>query len=114
MIPFLVASLTITAVGDAASEMINEIRRQFREIPGLLEGTAKPENGKCIEIATTAALKKMVLPGAIAVFSPVIIGLGFGAEMLGGLLGCGLLSCVLLALTMSNAGCAWDNAKKYV
>ena len=114
MIPFLVASLTITAVGDAASEMINEIRRQFREIPGLLEGTAKPENGKCIEIATTAALKKMVLPGAIAVFSPVIIGLGFGAEMLGGLLGGGLLSCVLLALTMSNAGGAWDNAKKYV
>ena len=114
MIPFLVASLTITAVGDAASEMINEIRRQFREIPGLLEGTAKPENGKCIEIATTAALKKMILPGAIAVFSPVIIGLGFGAEMLGGLLGGGLLSCVLLALTMSNAGGAWDNAKKYV
>jgi len=114
MIPFLVASLTITAVGDAASEMINEIRRQFREIPGLLEGTAKPENGKCIEIATTAALKKMVLPGAIAVFSPVIVGLGFGAEMLGGLLGGGLLSCVLLALTMSNAGGAWDNAKKYV
>ncbi|MBT3549283.1 MAG: sodium-translocating pyrophosphatase [Gammaproteobacteria bacterium] len=114
MIPFIVASLTITAVGDAAHEMINEIRRQFKEIPGLLEGTGKPDNGKCIEIATTAALKKMVLPGAIAVFSPVIIGLGFGAEMLGGLLGGGLLSCVLLALTMSNAGGAWDNAKKYV
>jgi len=114
MIPFLVASLTITAVGDAAYEMINEIRRQFKEIPGLLEGTGKPDNSRCIEIATTAALKKMILPGTIAVFSPVIVGLGFGAEMLGGLLGGGLLSCVLLALTMSNAGGAWDNAKKYV
>ena len=114
MIPFLVASLTITAVGDAAHEMINEIRRQFREIPGLLEGTGKPDNSRCIEIATTAALKKMILPGSIAVFSPVVIGLTFGPEMLGGLLGGGLLSCVLLALTMSNAGGAWDNAKKHV
>jgi K(+)-stimulated pyrophosphate-energized sodium pump len=114
MIPFLVASLTITAVGDAAYEMINEIRRQFKEIPGLLEGTGKPDNARCIEIATTAALKKMILPGSIAVFSPVIVGLGFGPEMLGGLLGGGLLSCVLLALTMSNAGGAWDNAKKFV
>jgi len=114
MIPFLVGSLTITAVGDAAFEMITEIRRQFKEIPGLLEGTGKPDNEKCIEIATTAALKKMILPGTIAIFSPVIIGLSFGPEMLGGLLGGGLLSCVLLALTMSNAGGAWDNAKKYV
>ncbi len=114
MIPFLVASLTITAVGDAAFEMITEIRRQFKEIPGLLEGTGKPDNGRCVEIATTAALKRMVLPGAIAIFAPVIIGFSFGPEMLGGLLGGGLLSCVLLALTMSNAGGAWDNAKKYV
>ena len=114
MIPFLVGSLTITAVGDAAFEMINEIRRQFKEIPGLLEGTGKPDNSRCVEIATTAALKKMIMPGAIAVFAPVIIGLSFGPEMLGGLLGGGLLSCVLLALTMSNAGGAWDNAKKYV
>lgn len=114
MIPFLVGSLTITAVGDAAFEMITEIRRQFKEIPGLLEGTAKPDNSRCVEIATTAALKKMVLPGAIAIFAPVIVGFGFGPEMLGGLLGGGLLSCVLLALTMSNAGGAWDNAKKFV
>jgi len=114
MIPFLVGSLTITAVGDAAFEMITEIRRQFKEIPGLLEGTAKPDNSRCVEIATTAALKKMVLPGIIAIFSPVIVGFGFGPEMLGGLLGGGLLSCVLLALTMSNAGGAWDNAKKFV
>jgi len=114
MIPFLVSSLTITAVGDAAYDMINEIRRQFREIPGLMEGTSKPDNQKCVEIATEAALKKMVLPGAIAVFSPVTVGLVFGPEMLGGLLGGGLVSCILLALTMSNAGGAWDNAKKYV
>ena len=114
MIPFLVSSLTITAVGDAAYSMINEIRRQFREIPGLMEGTAKPDNQKCVEIATGAALKKMIVPGAVAVFSPVIVGLIFGPEMLGGLLGGGLVSCILLALTMSNAGGAWDNAKKYV
>ena len=114
MIPFLVGSLTITAVGDAAYSMINEIRRQFREIPGLLEGTGKPDNQKCVEIATGAALKKMVMPGAIAVFSPVIVGFSFGPEMLGGLLGGGLVSCILLALTMSNSGGAWDNAKKFV
>ena len=114
MIPFLVGSLTITAVGDAAYSMINEIRRQFREIPGLLEGTGKPDNQKCVEIATGAALKKMVLPGAIAVFSPVTVGFLFGPEMLGGLLGGGLVSCILLALTMSNSGGAWDNAKKFV
>ena len=114
MIPFLVSSLTITAVGDAAYSMINEIRRQFREIPGLMEGTAKPDNQKCVEIATGAALKKMIVPGAVAVFSPVIVGLVFGPEMLGGLLGGGLVSCILLALTMSNAGGAWDNAKKFV
>tara|TARA_Y100000768_G_scaffold353251_1_gene305416 strand:- start:225 stop:1274 length:1050 start_codon:yes stop_codon:yes gene_type:complete len=114
MIPFLVGSLTITAVGDAAFEMITEIRRQFREIPGLLEGSGKPDNNRCVEIATTAALKRMILPGAIAIFAPVIVGFSFGPEMLGGLLGGGLLSCVLLALTMSNAGGAWDNAKKYI
>ena len=114
MIPFLVGSLTITAVGDAAYSMINEIRRQFREIPGLLEGTGKPDNQKCVEIATGAALKKMIMPGAIAVFSPVIVGFLFGPEMLGGLLGGGLVSCILLALTMSNSGGAWDNAKKFV
>ena len=114
MIPFLVGSLTITAVGDAAYSMINEIRRQFREIPGLLEGTGKPDNQKCVEIATGAALKKMIMPGAIAVFSPVLVGLLFGPEMLGGLLAGGLVSCILLALTMSNSGGAWDNAKKFV
>ena len=113
-IPFLIASITMTAVGEAAFDMINEIRRQFREIPGLLEGTAKPDTARCVDIATTAALRRMVLPGAIAVFSPVIVGFGLGATSLGGMLAGGLLGCVLMALMMVNAGGAWDNAKKYI
>ena len=113
-IPFLVASITMTAVGDAAFTMINEIRRQFREIPGLLEGTGKPDNARCVDIATTAALKKMILPGAIAVFTPVVVGFLLGPVVLGGMLAGALLAAVLLALTMANAGGAWDNAKKYV
>ncbi|MGE0372153.1 MAG: sodium-translocating pyrophosphatase [Gammaproteobacteria bacterium] len=112
--PFLVASLTMTAVGDAAFDMIKEIRRQFREIPGLLEGTAKPDNARCIDIATQAALKRMVLPGVLAVAAPPLVGFGIGPQALGGMLGGALLGGVLLALTMSNAGGAWDNAKKYV
>ena len=113
-IPFLIASITMTAVGDAAFEMINEIRRQFREISGLMEGKADPDSERCVEIATEAALKKMMLPGVIAVSMPVIVGLGLGAEALGGMLAGGLLGCVSLALMMANAGGAWDNAKKYV
>ncbi|MEM6604662.1 MAG: sodium-translocating pyrophosphatase [Pseudomonadota bacterium] len=113
-IPFLIASITMTAVGDAAFDMINEIRRQFREIPGLLEGTAKPDTARCVEIATTAALRRMILPGAIAVGAPVIVGFGLGASSLGGMLGGALLGCVLMALMMANAGGAWDNAKKYI
>ena len=113
-IPFLVSSITMTAVGDAAFEMINEIRRQFREIPGLMEGTAEPDSEKCVEIATEAALKKMVWPGIIAVSMPAIVGFGLGAQALGGMLAGGLLGCVSLALMMANAGGAWDNAKKFV
>ena len=94
--------------------MIEEIRRQFREIPGLMQGTAEPDNAKCIDIATTAALRKMLLPGLLAVAVPPAIGFGLGAEALGGALGGALLGCVLLALTMANAGGAWDNAKKHV
>ena len=114
MIPFLIASITMTAVGDAAMEMIQEIRRQFREIPGLLEGKAEPDTEKCVDIATSAALRRMLLPGTIAVLVPPIVGFGLGPAALGGTLGGGLLGCVLLALTMANAGGAWDNAKKYV
>ena len=113
-IPFLVSSITMTAVGDAAFEMINEIRRQFREISGLMEGQADPDSEKCVQIATQAALKKMMLPGVIAVSMPAIVGFGLGAQALGGMLAGGLLGCVSLALMMANAGGAWDNAKKYV
>ena len=114
VLPFLIASITMTAVGDAAFEMIREIRRQFREIKGLMEGEAEPDTARCVDIATTAALKKMILPGAIAVAVPPLVGFGLGATALGGMLGGALLGCVLLALMMANAGGAWDNAKKYV
>lgn len=113
-IPFLVSAITMTAVGDAAFEMINEIRRQFKEIPGLLEGKADPDTAKCVDIATSAALKKMLLPGFIAVAAPPAVGFILGAQALGGMLGGALLGCVLMALMMANAGGAWDNAKKYV
>lgn len=112
--PFLVSAITMTAVGEAAFDMIKEIRRQFKEIPGLLEGKAEPDTERCIDIATTAALKRMILPGVLAVASPVVVGFLLGPEALGGMLGGALICCVLLALTMANAGGAWDNAKKYV
>lgn len=112
--PFLVASLTMTAVGDAAFDMVQEIRRQFREIPGLLEGHAKPDHARCVDIATQAALRKMILPGSLAVTAPIVVGFGLGPQVLGGMLGGAVVCGVLLALTMSNAGGAWDNAKKYV
>ncbi len=113
-LPFLIASITMTAVGDAAMEMIEEIRRQFREIKGLMEGEAEPDHEKCVEIATSAALKKMILPGVIAVAAPPLVGFVLGAESLGGMLAGALLGCVLMALMMANAGGAWDNAKKYI
>lgn len=114
VIPFVIASITMTAVGDAAFEMIKEIRRQFREIEGLLEGKAEPDTAQCVDIATTAALKKMILPGLIAVSVPPLVGLLIGPEALGGMLAGALLCCVLMALMMANAGGAWDNAKKFV
>ena len=114
MLPFLIASITMNAVGDAAMEMIEEIRRQFREIEGLMEGKADPDHAKCIDIATKAALKKMILPGVLAVSMPAVVGFGLGAETLGGMLAGALLGCVLLALWMSNAGVAWVIAKQYV
>lgn len=114
LLPFLSGAITMKAVGSAANEMITEIRRQFKEIPGLLEGKAEPDNERCIDIATKAALKKMILPAMLAVGSPVLVGFVLGGETLAGLLIGALLGCVLLALMMSNAGGAWDNAKKYV
>jgi K(+)-stimulated pyrophosphate-energized sodium pump len=102
------------AVGKAAGEMIEEVRRQFRDIPGLMEGKAVAEHAKCVSIATAAAIREMVAPGLIAVFTPVLIGFIFGAEVLGGLLAGVTVTGVLMALFMSNAGGAWDNAKKHV
>lgn len=112
--PFLVSALTMTAVGDAAFDMIREIRRQFKEIPGLLEGNAKPDTARCVDIATKAALQKMILPGTLAVVAPIVVGFGLGPEALGGMLGGALICCVMMALMMANAGGAWDNAKKHV
>ncbi len=112
MLPFLFSAMAMSAVGHAAMEMIEEVRRQFREIPGLLEGTAKPDTARCVDISTSAAIRRMIAPGALAVLSPVVCGFVAGAEALGGLLAGVTVSGVLLALFMSNAGGAWDNAKK--
>jgi len=115
-LPFFIGALTMTSVGRAAGQMVDEIRRQFREIPGLLEGKegAKPEPEKCIDISAKAALREMVLPGVIAVVMPVLVGFIIGKEALGGMLAGATVAGVLLALLMSNAGGAWDNAKKYI
>ena len=114
MIPFIFSSLCIRAVGEAAMSMVEEVRRQFRTIPGIMEGTGKPEYDKCVAISTEASLKKMMLPGAIAIVSPLIIGFmpGLGAEALGGFLAGATVSGVLMGIFQNNAGGAWDNAKK--
>ncbi len=112
MLPFLFSSLAMKAVGEAAMEMITEVRRQFREIEGLLEGTAAPDTTRCVDISTKAAIRQMVLPGLLAIVTPVVVGVVFGAEPLGGLLAGVTVSGVLMAIFMSNAGGAWDNAKK--
>jgi K(+)-stimulated pyrophosphate-energized sodium pump len=112
MIPFIFSSLAIAAVGRAAMDMVNEVRRQFREIPGIMEYKAKPEYEKCVEISTKASLREMVAPGAIALLSPIIVGFAFGAEVLGGLLAGITVSGVLMGIFQNNAGGAWDNAKK--
>ncbi|MDG2282891.1 MAG: sodium-translocating pyrophosphatase, partial [Longimicrobiales bacterium] len=113
-LPFFVAALTMTAVGRAAQGMVEEVRRQFREIPGIMEGTAKPDSARCVDISTQAALREMILPGLTAVLSPVIVGKFLGVEALGGLLAGATVTGVLMALFMANAGGAWDNAKKYI
>jgi K(+)-stimulated pyrophosphate-energized sodium pump len=115
MFPFLFAALTMNAVGRAAGKMIDEVRRQFREIVGLKEGDpeAKPDYKTCVDIATAGALREMVIPGSIAVALPLVVGF-FDVEMLGGLLGGALVTGFLLAIFMANAGGAWDNAKKFI
>jgi len=114
MIPFIFSSLAIRAVGEAAMAMVEEVRRQFKTIPGIMEGTGKPEYDKCVAISTDASIKKMMLPGAIAIISPLIIGFmpGLGAEALGGFLAGATVSGVLMGMFQNNAGGAWDNAKK--
>lgn len=112
MIPFIFSSLAIRAVGEAAMAMVEEVRRQFRTIPGIMEGTGKPEYDKCVAISTDASIKKMMLPGAIAIVSPLIIGFVFGPEVLGGFLAGATVSGVLMGMFQNNAGGAWDNAKK--
>ncbi len=114
MLPFLFSALTMKSVGKAAYQMIEEVRRQFREDKGVMEGTSKPDYAKCVDISTSAALKEMILPGLLAVASPLVVGLFLGVAALGGLLAGSLVTGVLLAVTMSNAGGAWDNAKKYI
>lgn len=114
MLPFLFAALTMDAVGKAAFAMIEEVRRQFKEMPGIMEGKTTPDYANCVDISTKSALREMILPGLLAVAAPVVIGLLLGAEALGGLLGGTLVTGVLMAIFMSNAGGAWDNAKKYI
>ncbi|MEE3439178.1 MULTISPECIES: sodium-translocating pyrophosphatase [Ruminococcus] len=114
MLPFLFSSLTMDSVSKAAQSMIEEVRRQFRTIPGILEGKSKPDYKNCVAISTHAALRQMILPGILAIVSPIIIGVLLGAEALGGMLGGSLTTGVLLAIFMSNSGGAWDNAKKYI
>ena len=112
MIPFFFSSLAISAVGKAAMEMVHEVRRQFREIPGIMEGTGKPEYEKCVEISTKASIREMVAPGALALIAPILVGFTMGPEALGGLLAGITVSGVLMGMFQNNAGGAWDNAKK--
>ncbi|MGL5648092.1 MAG: sodium-translocating pyrophosphatase [Clostridium sp.] len=114
MLPFLFGALTMESVGKAAGEMVEEVRRQFREKPGILEGTDEPDYKTCVEISTKAALKEMIMPGVLAVSSPLIVGILLGAEALAGLIAGGVVTGVMMAIMMSNAGGAWDNAKKYI
>lgn len=114
VLPFFFAALSMEAVGKAANQMIEEVRRQFKTIPGLMEGKATPDYKNCVDISTSAALKEMVLPGVLAVAIPVLVGLLLGTEALGGLIAGGVVSGVLVAIFMSNSGGAWDNAKKYI
>ena len=114
MLPFLFSAMTMESVGKAANQMIEEVRRQFKSIPGLMEGTGKPDYKRCVEISTKAALREMLVPGVMAVLSPLVIGLLLGPQALGGLLAGALVTGVMMAVFMSNAGGAWDNAKKYI
>lgn len=114
LLPFIFSALSIQAVSRAAEKMIEEVRRQFRDIPGIMEGTGKPEYERCVDISTAAALREMVVPGIMAVLAPVLVGYLLGAAALGGMLGGSIVTGVMMAIFMSNSGGAWDNAKKYI
>ena len=114
MLPFVFSAMTMESVSKAANSMIEEVRRQFRSIPGIMEGTAKPDYKNCVAISTTAALKEMMIPGVMAVLAPLAVGIVLGAGALGGMLAGALITGVLMAIFMSNSGGAWDNAKKYI
>jgi K(+)-stimulated pyrophosphate-energized sodium pump len=114
LLPFYFSSFLIKAVGRAAFKMVNEVRRQFREIPGIMEGKAKPDYARCVEISTSAALRELVPPGALAILTPLAVGFILGPLALGGLLIGSVVSGVFLAFLMTNGGAAWDNAKKYI
>ncbi|MEG1027845.1 MAG: sodium-translocating pyrophosphatase, partial [Oscillospiraceae bacterium] len=114
MLPFAFSAMTMNSVGKAANQMIEEVRRQFRADKGIMEGTVKPDYARCVDISTSAALKEMILPGLLAIIAPILVGIIMGVEALGGMLAGALAAGVLLAILMSNAGGAWDNAKKYV
>ncbi len=114
MLAFFFSSLVIKSVGKAANEMINEVRRQFREMPGILDYTETPDYSRCVEISTKAALKEMILPALLAIFTPLTIGFVFGSEVLGGMLAGTLVTGIMLAIFMANSGGAWDNAKKLI
>lgn len=114
MLPFLFSAMTMNSVGKAANQMIEEVRRQFREDKGIMEGTSKPDYANCVDISTKAALKEMIAPGIMAIIAPLLVGIVLGPAALGGMLGGALSSGVLLAIMMANAGGAWDNAKKYI
>ena len=114
MLPFLFSAMTMNSVGKAANDMIEEVRRQFREDSGIMAGTSKPQYARCVDISTRAALKEMLAPGLLAIIAPLAVGIIMGTEALGGMLAGALASGVLLAIMMANAGGAWDNSKKYI
>jgi K(+)-stimulated pyrophosphate-energized sodium pump len=114
LLPFVFAALTMQAVGRAAFKMVEEVRRQFRQIKGLLQGKAKPQVGRCVDISTDAAIREMIIPGVLAVLAPLVIGVVLGPEALGGMLAGATVTGVMLAIMMANSGAAWDNSKKYI